>query len=139
MAEQDKKRDTGADGGGQSGAHNAVIQRKDEEVIAEYIEDTAGQYGDRSQGRGAVVAQEGREHLVEHEQRDHKLDGQQVLLGQGKQRFVGAEQPEHRLLKQQDRRPAHQRQPGCFQQGGGEELVLAAPALLTAPGGAEQD
>lgn len=132
MRQHDEERNAGADSGRESRAENAHVTGEDEEIITEDIENTASQDAERRKPRIAVVPQEGREHLVEQEQRENESDWPHVFLCQRKQRFVRTEERQDRALKEQKSDPRQNSQRNRADHGGGKILVLISAALCAA-------
>ena len=127
-----------ADGRGQARAVNAHIAGEHEEIIAEYIKNAPGQHAHGGQARVSVIAQEPRQQLVQQEQREHRLDGLHIPLGQGQQRFIRAEEGENGPLKAPYPHPCQGSQYHRADGRCGKILVFAAVPAAAATPGAEQ-
>ena len=132
MGQHDDKGDGAADGCGQTCAENAHVAGENEEIIAEDIEDAAGEHADRRKAGIVIVAQERGQHLVKQEERKHDFDGAHVFHGQRKKRFIRAEEGQNRALKAENADPREEGEKNRADDGRGEKLVFVAAALAAA-------
>ena len=123
---------------GKTRAVNAHIAWEDEEPVAEHIEDAARQHTKRRKCGRAVVAQKRREHLVEEEQWEHRLDGDHVPLREGEQRLIRTEKRQKRALKEDQPDPRERRQNDRADDRRGKILLVLAVAAHAAATNAMQ-
>ena len=105
VRQHDKEGDRRTDRGRKARAENAHIAGEYEKVVAEDVENTARKHARGRKAGVAVVAQEGGKHLVEQEERHHKLDREDVILREREQRVRRAEQPQHGRVKKGNDNP----------------------------------
>ncbi len=115
-----------ADGRGQTSTINAHVAGKHEKVIAENVEDAAGQHPKGSQARIVVIPQEGGQHLIEQEQGENPQDGRHVGFSHDQQAFICTEEGEHGLFKAENACPAQNGQQHRTNDGNGKVLHFTA-------------
>ena len=132
MRQHHEERHCRAQRRGKTRAVNAHIAWEDEEPVAEHIEDAARQHTKRRKCGRAVVAQKRREHLVEEEQWEHRLDGDHVPLREGEQRLIRTEKRQKRALKEDQPDPRERRQNDRADDRRGKILLVLAVAAHAA-------
>ena len=134
--EHDQDGDHRADGGGQARAEGAHVAGEDEEVIAEDVEDAAGQHRRGGQGGVFVIAQVGRQRLGKEKAGDDKFNGPDILPRQDQGVPLRAEELQQRSVKQGDGRPHHRGQHSRAEDGKGKVFIGPAdlPVALSADG-----
>ena len=99
MRQHHKKRNAGTDRRGQPRAVDPHAAGNHKEIIAERIENTAGQYAQCGEHGRAVIPQERRQQLIEQEKRECISDRPHVGLRQRKQRLICPEKGQSRPLR----------------------------------------
>ena len=138
MGQLDDRGYDGTDGGGQAGTVDAHVAGENEEVIAENVENAAGQDAEGGKAGAFVIAQEGRHHLIKKIQGEHIFNGAHIRLRQHQQGAVGAEEGEDGAVKEDDAHPSQRSQHHGADEGRREILVFAAVACFAAPPDAEE-